>query len=215
MMHARIKKNDQDSDKFKLTRDPCPLCGEMMWSVTQPALMPNRPDRVYHECRNDDCPFYENMDIYEDLERRSKDPNIIAKYNASQQQRKDDGRRSWVSPRHQRIRSVRQVVPTPQRSSASKVFGSSSARDVALRSLSGLAKTMIKAENACMLAQQDLQDIRYQASDSIQSSLETTPRLIKSIAMVKSAQELSRKAADLIEEARRTMLGEMDGVRPL
>ena len=75
----------------------------------------------------------------------------------------------------------------------------------AFKTLSGLKRAVVKAHQACQLAEMDLEDMNFNDPSSIQSDTTLSPSMTKSLESIRDASKLIQKASDLVETAKQCM----------
>ena len=79
----------------------------------------------------------------------------------------------------------------------------------AFKTLSGLKRAVVKAHQACQMAEMDIEDMKYGAAadaTSIQSAPTDSPEVIKSLEAIRDASKLIQKASDLVDAAKQAMV---------
>lgn len=110
------------------------------------------------------------------------------------------------------VLSVKQVIERPiRRSNGIKSIKANGAAiksldsATAFKTLSSLKRSVVKAQQACQLAEMDLEDMKYGDPSSIQSAGEESPATTESLEAIRDASKLISKASDLIEVAKKAM----------
>lgn len=110
------------------------------------------------------------------------------------------------------IAQIKQVIERPLKrsngiKSAPEIKRAVKAIDsaTAFKTLSGLKRAVVKAHQACQMAEMDIEDMKYGDPSSIQSAPTDSPEVIKSLEAIRDASKLIQKASDLIDTAKQTM----------
>lgn len=93
------------------------------------------------------------------------------------------------------------IKSVPENKKAVKAIDSATA----FKTLSGLKRAVVKAHQACQMAEMDIEDMKYGDPSSIQSAPTDSPEVIKSLEAIRDASKLIQKASDLIDTAKQTM----------
>lgn len=110
------------------------------------------------------------------------------------------------------IAKIKQVIERPlTRSNGIKSIGPKKAvkaidSATAFKTLSGLKRAVVKAHQACQMAEMDIEDMKYGDPSSIQSAPTDSPEVIKSLEAIRDASKLIQKASDLVDAAKQAMV---------
>lgn len=109
------------------------------------------------------------------------------------------------------IAQIKQVVERPlKRSNGIKSIPHKAVKAMdsatAFKTLSGLKRAVVKAHQACQMAEMDIEDMKYGDPSSIQSAPVDSPEVIKSLEAIRDASKLIQKASDLVDAAKQAMV---------